>query len=188
MSGFGRTGKWFAVDHWGVAPDIMTMAKGLTSSYAPLAAVVVSEPIASFFEDRFLAGGLTYGSHPLGCAAGVATLQVYQEEGLIDNSACLGLYLGERLQELKARHRSVGDVRCIGLFAAIELVKDRATKEPLPSAPLNKFLRERGLFSFLPLNLVFITPPLCINQAQLDDGLALIDRALEIADQSTTGR
>ena len=188
MSGFGRTGKWFAVDHWGVAPDIMTLAKGLTSGYAPLSAVVVSEPIASFFEDKFLAGGLTYGSHPLGCAAGVATLQVYQEEGLVENSACLGLYLGERLQELKTRHPSVGDVRSIGLFAAIELVKDRTTKEPLPSAPLNKFLRERGVFSFLPLNLVFITPPLCINQAQLDEGLALIDQALEIADQSYTGK
>jgi len=188
MSGFGRTGKWFAVDHWGVAPDIMTMAKGLTSGYAPLAAVVVSEPIARFFEDRFLAGGLTYGSHPLGCAAGVATLRVYEEEGLIDNSARLGSYLGQRLEELKARHPSVGDVRYIGLFSAIELVRNRATKEPLPSAPLNKFLREQGLFGFLPINLIFVTPPLCISQAQLDEGLALIDRALDIADQSYTGK
>ena len=188
MSGFGRTGKWFAVDHWGVAPDMMTMAKGLTSGYVPLAAVVVSEPIASFFEERVLLGGLTYGSHPLGCAAGVATVRVYQEEGLIENSARLGSYLGQRLEELKARHRSVGDVRYIGLFTAIELVKDRATKEPLPSAPLNRLLREQGLSTFLPANLVFVTPPLCINQAQLDEGLALIDRALEIADQSYTGK
>ena len=187
MSGFGRTGKWFAVDHWGVSPDLMTMAKGLTSGYVPLAAVVVSEPIASFFEERVLLGGLTYGSHTLGCAAAVATVRVYQEEGLIENSARLGSYLGQRLEELKARHRSVGDVRYIGLFSAIELVKDRATKEPLPSAPLNRLLREQGLFTFLPANLVFVTPPLCINQAQLDEGLALIDRALEIADQSYTG-
>src|SRR5690606_35937162 len=158
MSGFGRTGKWSAVTHWGVAPDMMTMAKWRTSGYAPLAAVVVSEPIAGFFDDRFLAGGLTYGSHPLGCAAGVATLQVYEEEGLIDRSAHLGQYLGRRLEELKARHPSVGDVRYIGLFSAIELVKDRATKEPLPSAPLNRFLREQGLFGFLPINLIFITP------------------------------
>jgi len=161
----------------------MTLAKGLTSGYVPLAAVVISEPIAQFFESNFLAGGLTYGSHPLACAAGLATLQVYEEEGLIENSARLGRYLGQRLEEMKARHPSVGDVRYLGLFSAIELVKDRATKEPLPSAPLNKFLREKGLFSFLPLNLIFITPPLCITQAQLDEGLEIVDQALQIADK-----
>ena len=184
MSGFGRTGKWFAVDHWDVAPDIMTMAKGLTSGHVPLAAVVVSEKIARHFDDKPLMGGLTYGSHPLSCAAGVATLQVYDDECLIENSARLGVYLGQRLEELKERHPSVGDVRYRGLFAVLELVKDRATKEPLPSAPLNPFLRENGVFGFLPSNLVFVTPPLCITQAQLDEGLAIVDRALEIADRA----
>jgi taurine--2-oxoglutarate transaminase len=184
MSGFGRTGRWFAVDHWSVVPDMMTLAKGLTSGYLPLAAVVVSEPIAHCFDDRALLGGLTYGSHTLSCAAGLATVQVYEEDGLIQNSARLGGILGERLEEIKARHRSVGDVRYIGLFSAIELVKDRASKEPLLSAGLNKFLRERGLFTFLPSNLIFVTPPLCITEAQLDEGLAILDQALEIADQA----
>jgi taurine--2-oxoglutarate transaminase len=184
MSGFGRTGKWFGVNHWGVVPDMMTMAKGLTSGYVPLAAVVVSVPIAQYFDDKVLLGGLTYGSHPLGCAAGIATLQVYQEDRLIENSARLGQALAQRLEEIKSRHPSVGDVRSIGLFSAIELVKDRATKEPLPSSLLNRFLREQGLFTFLPSNLIFVTPPLCITEAQLDDGLAIIDRALEIADKA----
>jgi taurine--2-oxoglutarate transaminase len=183
MSGFGRTGQWFAVDHWGVAPDMMTLAKGLTSGYVPLAAVVVSEPIARYFDDKVLLGGLTYGSHPLACAAAVATLQVYQEDGLIENSARLGVFLGQRLEEIKERHPSVGDVRYLGLFSAIELVKDQATKEPQPSAPLNPFLREQGLFTFLPSNLIFVTPPLCITEAQLDEGLAIVDRALDIADK-----
>jgi taurine--2-oxoglutarate transaminase len=184
MSGFGRTGKWFAVDHWGVAPDMMTLAKGLTSGYVPLAGVVISEPIARYFDDTVLLGGLTYGSHPLACAAAVATLQVYEQDRLIENSARLGVVLGQRLEELKKRHPSVGDVRYLGLFSAIELVKDRATKEPQPSAPLNTFLREQGLFTFLPSNLIFVTPPLCITEAQLDEGLAIVDRALDIADKA----
>ena len=184
MSGFGRTGRWFAVDHWGVVPDMMTMAKGLTSGSVPLAAVVVSEPIARYFEDHSLLGGLTYGSHTLSCAAGLATVEVYQEDGLVENAVRLGKILGEGLEELKARHRSVGDVRYIGLFSAIELVKDRATKEPLPSANLNKFLRERGLFTYLPLNLIFAAPPLCITEAQLNEGLAILDHALDIADKA----
>lgn len=188
MSGFGRTGRWFGVDHWGVVPDMMTLAKGLTSGYAPLAAVVVSEPIARHFDNRVLFGGLTYGSHPLGCAAAIAVLQVYQEEKLIENSARLGLFLRQRLEELKTRHRSVGDVRSIGLFAAIELVKDRTSKEPLTSRPLlEQFLRQEGLSTFLPLNLIFVTPPLCITQEQLEEGLAILDRALELADRACNG-
>jgi len=184
MSGFGRTGRWFAVDHWGVVPDMMTLAKGLTSGYVPLSAVVVSEPIARYFDDHTLLGGLTYGSHPLGCAAALATVGVYEEDGLIENSAHLGKVLGQRLEEIKARHPSVGDVRYLGLFSTIELVKDRVTKEPLTSALLNKPLREQGLFTFLPLNLVFVVPPLCITEAQLNDGLAIIDQVLEIADKA----
>ncbi len=188
MSGFGRTGKWFAVDHWGVVPDMITMAKGVTSGYVPLAAVAVSEPIARHFEDHTLWCGLTYSAHPLACAAGIAALQVYQEDRLVENAARLGPFLGQRLEELKARHPSVGDVRYIGLFSAIELVKDRTTKEPLATGPLlSKFLRQEGLFTFLPGNLILVVPPLCIGPEQLDEGLAIIDRALEIADRQKGG-
>jgi taurine--2-oxoglutarate transaminase len=186
MSGFGRTGKWFAVDHWGVVPDIITCAKGLTSGYVPLGAVIVSEEIAQYFEDKMFWCGLTYSSHPLACAAAIATLQVYQEDGLIENAATLGQYLGERLEEIKARHAVVGDVRYIGLFSVIELVRDRATKEPLApwggkSAEMNgisTFLRENGLFTFISGPLILIAPPLCITRAQLDEGLEIIERAL----------
>jgi len=184
MSGFGRTGRWFAVDNWDIVPDLITMAKGLTSGYVPLAAVVVSEPIAEYFDDKMLFCGLTYSSHPLACAAGVATLEVYQEEGLIENAARLGQVLGQRLEELKARHPSVGDVRYIGLFSAIELVKDRETKEPMASAILSQALRERGLFTLLLGNLVTVSPPLCITEEELRAGLQIIDEALDIADQS----
>ncbi len=184
MSGFGRTGAWFAVDHWHVVPDIITTAKGLTSGYVPLAAVLISEPIADYFQDKMLYCGLTYSGHPLACAAGVATLEVYREEGLIENARRLGMVLGEQLVELKARHPAVGDVRSIGLFAAIELVKDRQTKEPLPAAPLAKPCRERGLSTFFPANLIFVAPPLCINDTELRDGLAILDEVLAIADQA----
>lgn len=188
MSGFGRTGRWFAVDHWGVAPDMITMAKGLTSGYVPLAAVAVSEPIARHFEDRTLWCGMTYSAHALACAAAVAALQVYREDRLLENAARLGPILGQRLKELQARHPSVGDVRCIGLFSAIELVKNRATKEPLATAPLlTDFFRQEGLFTFLPGNLILVVPPLCITLEQLDEGLAILDRALEIADRETGG-
>ncbi len=184
MSGFGRTGKWFAVDHWGVVPDIMTMAKGLTSGYVPLAAVVVSAPIAEYIEDKMLYCGLTYSGHPLACAAGVATLEVYQEDGLIENAARLGQVLGQALAEIKARHPSVGDVRHIGLFSAIELVKNRASKEPLASGILAKPLRERGLATLCLSNLVSISPPLCISEGELRQGLQIIDETLEIADRA----
>ena len=183
MSGFGRTGKWFAVDHWGVTPDIMTMAKGITCGYVPLGAVVVSDAIAQGLEDTMLSCGLTYSSHTLACAVGVATLQVYQEEGLIDNAARLGQVLGEWLEEMKVCHPCVGDVRYIGLFSAIELVKNRVTKEPIPAAPLGKLLRERGLSTLTPANLITITPPLCITETELLDGLQVIDQILDVADR-----
>ena len=131
MSGWGRTGKWFAVDNWDVVPDIITTAKGLTSGYVPLGAVIVSEPIAKFFEDKMLYCGLTYSGHPLACAAGLATLEVYEEDGLIENAARVGQYLGQRLEEIKHSHPSVGDVRYIGLFSALEIVKDRKTRQPI---------------------------------------------------------
>ncbi len=193
MSGFGRTGKWFAVDNWDVAPDIITMAKGITSGYVPLGAVVVSEKIAQHFEDNKLWCGLTYSGHPLSCAAGVAAVEVYEEDGLIDNAAEVGKHLGARLEKLKSNHPSVGDVRYIGLFSVIEVVKDKASKEPIATrnakgaelATMNevgRYLRENGLFTFIKANLIFIVPPLCITKSQVDEGLEIIDGALSITD------
>ncbi len=194
MAGFGRTGKWFAVDHWGIQPDIMTIAKGLTSSYVPLGAAVVSTEIAEYFETRFLNAGLTYHAHPVGCAAAVANMTIYKEDRLIENAATLGALLKAELEAIKERHACVGDVRAIGLFSVLELVKSKQTREPLvpfnPSgpalAPANKlkaFLFERGLFTLVRWNTVFCNPPLCINEQQLREGLAIIDEGLYLLDE-----
>ena len=183
MSGWGRTGRWFAVDNWGVVPDMITTAKGLTSGYVPLGAVIVSDAIAEHFEDRMLWCGLTYSGHALACAAGLATLEVYEEDDLIENAARLGKILGNRLEEIKSKHPSIGDVRYIGLFSALEIVKNKDTKEPIdPLTEVSKFLRDNGLFTFLFHNMLFVVPPLCITEAQLDDGLEIIERSLQITD------
>jgi taurine--2-oxoglutarate transaminase len=183
MSGWGRTGKWFAVDNWKVVPDMITTAKGITSGYVPLGAVIISEPIANYFEDKMLWCGLTYSGHPLACAAGIATIEVYEEDHLLENSQKMGIKLGKSLEELKQKHSSVGDVRYIGLFTAIEIVKNRSTKKAIdPLAETGKYLRENGLFTFIFHNVLFVVPPLCITPDQLDDGLAIIDRALNITD------
>jgi taurine--2-oxoglutarate transaminase len=181
MSGFGRTGKWFAVDHWGVVPDIMTMAKGLTSGYLPLGAVAVSDAIARHFDDKMLYMGLTYYGHPMSCAAALATLQVYQDEDLIGNSFRLGQVLAERLTQMKQRHAGIGDVRCLGLFSTIELVRDRRTREPLDSAAMNAIkqrLLADGLTTFVHKNMVFACPPLIITREELLTGLETIERAI----------
>ena len=190
MSGWGRTGKWFAVDNWGVEPDIITTAKGITSGYVPLGAVIVSEDIANYFEDKYLYAGLTYSGHALACAAALATIDVYEEDGLIDNAASLGKYLGEALEDIKERHSSVGDVRYIGLFSTIELVENRETKKPFSAevmANVKKALLDSGLFTFIMVKdigtMVFIVPPLCITKEQIDEGLALVEKALEVADK-----
>lgn len=190
MSGWGRTGKWFAVDHWNVTPDIITTAKGITSGYIPLGAVIVSEPIAKFFDDKYLYAGLTYNGHALACAAALATIAVYEEDHLIENAVTVGKHLGEALEGIQARHPSVGDVRYIGLFSAIELVANRETKEILPAAKMaevGKVLRENGLFTFIMANnmgsMVFVVPPLCITKEQLNEGLAIVEKALEVADK-----
>jgi taurine--2-oxoglutarate transaminase len=190
MSGWGRTGKWFAVDNWDVEPDIITTAKGITSGYVPLGAVIVSEEIGNFFEDKYLYAGLTYSGHALACAAALATIDVYEEDGLIDNSSTLGKYLGEALEDIKERHPSVGDVRYIGLFSVIELVSNRETKEPFSPAVMavvRKTLLENGLFTFIMVKgigtMIFVVPPLCINKEQLDAGLSLVERALEVSDK-----
>jgi taurine--2-oxoglutarate transaminase len=192
MSGWGRTGKWFAVDNWGVTPDIITTAKGITSGYIPLGAVIVSEPIAKFFDDKYLYAGLTYNGHALACAAALATIQVYEDDRLLENAVNVGKVLGEGLEDLKARHPSVGDVRYIGLFSTIELVSNRETKAifaPSVMSEVGKFLRQNGLFTFIMANnmgsMVFVVPPLCITEEQLAEGLAIIDKALEVADKET---
>jgi taurine--2-oxoglutarate transaminase len=195
MSGFGRTGEWFAVDHWGIEPDIMTLAKGLTSAYVPLGATMVSQEIADYFEDKPLYAGLTYNSHAVGCAAAVACINVYKQDKLIENARAMGEILKAELGRLKEKHPSVGDVRAIGLFSLIELVKSRDTREPLtpynpkpselgPMPAFGAFLRENGLYTFARWNTCFVNPPLIINEQQLREGLAIIDRALDITDKA----
>lgn len=192
MAGFGRTGRWFAVDHWGVVPDLLTMAKGLTSAYVPLGAVGLRRPIAEHFEERVFWGGLTYNSHPLACAAALATIAVYEEDRLIENAARMGALMRELLADLEARHPSVGATRSIGLFGIVELVRSRTTREPL--APFNgtspemqalaRSFREEGLYTFVRWNTFFTNPPLCIGEAELREGFAIIDRALAITDRA----
>ena len=183
MSGWGRTGKWFAVDNWNVVPDIITTAKGVTCGYVPLGVVIVSEKIAAHFEDNMLWCGLTYSGHPLACAAALATIDVYTSDNLFENTLEVGKVLVERLEKIKASHPSVGDARYIGLFSALEIVKSKKTKEPIdPLTETGKFLRANGLFTFIFHNILFIVPPLCITEAQLDEGLEIIERALKITD------
>jgi taurine--2-oxoglutarate transaminase len=192
MSGFGRTGKWFAVDHWGVVPDILTMAKGLTSAYAPLGAVAMKPEIAAAFEDRVFESGLTYTSHPVSLAAAVANITVMQEERIVEHAAEMGPVLHNLLANLGENHPSVGEVRNIGLFGVIELVKDRQTKEPL--APWNgsspemvsfrKYCLEHGLYLYTHWHTALIIPPLIITEAQLKEGFETLDKALELTDRS----
>jgi taurine--2-oxoglutarate transaminase len=192
MSGFGRTGEWFAVNHWGVVPDIMTMAKGLTSSYIPLGAVALSPRIYEHFDEHVFYGGLTYNSHPLALAAAIATIGVYEEDGLIEHTAKMGEVMARHHQELFDKHPSVGLVRNIGLFGIVELVRSRETMEPL--APFNgaseemkavaKHLDERGLFTMIRFNGIMTNPPLPITEEQLAEGFGIIDEALDIADQA----
>jgi taurine--2-oxoglutarate transaminase len=178
MSGWGRTGEWFAVDNWKVVPDIITTAKGLTSGYVPLGAVIVREKIAKFFDDKMLFAGLTYNGHALACAAALATIEAYEEDQIFENARKVGKHLAECLEDLKARHPSVGDVRYIGMFSALELVKNRVTKEPMDVAPLKSFLISHGVYVFNFKNILFVVPPLVITEEQLDEGLNLIDEGL----------
>ena len=184
MSGWGRTGKWFAVDNWNVVPDIITTAKGITSGYVPLGAVIISQPIAEYFDDKMLWCGLTYSGHPLACAAGVATIDVYTEDGLLENATKVGAHLGKRLEAIKLNHACVGDVRYIGLFTAIEIVSDKSNKKPIdPLIETGKFLRDNGLFTFIFHNVIFVVPPLCINETQIDEGLSIVEGALDGIDK-----
>lgn len=191
MSGWGRTGKWFGVDNWSVVPDMMTMAKGITQGYVPLGAIVVNEKIARFYDQKMFWCGLTYSGHPLACAAGVATVKVYEEENLIDNAARMGEKLRSGLEALYQKHPSVGNVRSIGLFSAVELVRDRQTREPLApwNGPdpgimgrINRYLRDRGVYVYIRWNYLFIAPPLSISAEELRFGLDAVDESLDLAD------
>jgi taurine---2-oxoglutarate transaminase len=195
MTGFGRTGKWFAVEHWGVVPDMMTMAKGLTSSYVPLGAVAIRREIADAFDDEPFFGGLTYHSHPVGCAAALAVIDVYEQDGLIERSARLGEVMRQHHEYLYDKHPSVGAHRNIGLFGILELVMDRDSYTPL--APYNgtspemkamqQYMRERGLFALTRWNTIHNNPPLVITEDELAHAFEIIDGALYLADEAYRG-
>jgi taurine--2-oxoglutarate transaminase len=192
MSGFGRTGEWFGVDHYPDAqPDIMALAKGITSGYVPLGAAVVSEEIAAYFDDHVLSSGLTYSSHPLAMAAGVANIEVYRNENLIENAREMGKVLRRGLLDLAEKHPIIGDIRGAGLHQVIELVKNRETREPLtpflgaasePMQIATRTLREEGVSTFVRWSMIFNCPPLVINEAQIQEGLQIVDHALNKID------
>ncbi len=197
MTGFGRTGTWFAANHWGVTPDLMTLSKGINSGCLPLGAVMVSTAVSSYFDENILYAGLTQFGNPVACAAAIEAINVYREEGLVENSRVLGAYLLEALEDMKSRHPSIGDVRGKGLFAAIEFVKDKQTREPLVPWTVEHYekkhpvikefiqqLREEGLYTYSRWNVILICPPLCITKQELAWGLEKIDRAAAIVDAS----
>jgi taurine--2-oxoglutarate transaminase len=194
MSGFGRTGKWFAIDHWQVVPDLMTMAKGLTSAYAPLGAVAMRPQIAEFFNERVYQAGLTYNSHPISLAAAAANIQVMQQDHLVEHASEMGPVLHRLLTDLGEQHLSVGEVRSIGLFGIIELVKDRKSRQPM--APFNgnspemvalcRHMLDHGLYIYTHWHTVLVIPPLIINEEQLKEGFAILDEALAITDQAAS--
>ena len=194
MSGFGRTGKWFAVEHGGVVPDMITMAKGLTSSYLPLGGLLVSDTIAAAFDNKPMMLGLTYSAHAVSCAAALATIQVYEDEKLLERATKMGAYMIKKVEALKGKHPSIGDFRSTGLLGCIELVKNRDTKEPM--APWNSGpadmkimnevaakIRELGMFTFVRWNYIFTCPPLIVDEAGIDEGLDIISQAISIADR-----
>ncbi len=192
MTGVGRTGKWFAVEHWGVVPDLITTAKGLTSSYVPLGAVGMRAKVADYFNDHVFYGGLTYSSHPLGCAAALGAIQAYEEDDMVGNAQRMGAVLARHHKKLQERHSCVGATRSLGLFGALELVRDRRTMEPLApfngTSPemkaINQALLDAGLFTFVRWNTIMTNPPLCITEAELDEGFEILDAALELGDQA----
>jgi taurine---2-oxoglutarate transaminase len=194
MAGFGRSGRWFACEHWDVVPDILTVAKGINSGYVPLGAMIVGERLAEWVQDKYFAGGLTYSGHVLACASAVASIEAFREERIVENSAAMGDVLAEELPRLVERHPSIGDVRGKGLFWGVELVRDRETREPLvpfnatgeAAAPVTRMAKaamERGLYLFVHWNVVMIVPPLTITREELDEGLGVLDEVLAIADE-----
>jgi taurine--2-oxoglutarate transaminase len=195
MSGFGRTGKWFGFQNHDIIPDMICMAKGLTCGYLPFGCLMVSDKIAAKYDDAAMALGLTYSAHPVSCAAALATIKIYEDDGLIENTVAMGNYMEEQVGLMKQRHPSIGDFRNTGLLGCIELVKNRTTKEPM--APFNAKpdemvvmnkvaakLKELGLYTFVRWSYIFVAPPLCVTKEQIDEGLAIISEAIKIADES----
>lgn len=198
MSGFGRTGKWFGFEHGDIVPDMIAMAKGLTCGYLPLGCLMVSDKIASKYDDAVLPLGLTYSAHPVSCAAALETLKIYEEDNLIENAKAMGKYVDAKIEELKKKHPSIGDWRNQGLLGCLELVKNRKTKEPMAPfnakpdemAVMNKVaakIKELGMYTFVRWNYVFIAPPLIITKEQIDEGLNIISQAISIADEVYVG-
>jgi taurine--2-oxoglutarate transaminase len=195
MAGFGRCGEWFAVDHWGITPDLITFAKGVNSGYVPLGGVLISDPVADTFADRPYPGGLTYSGHPLACASAVASMTVMREEGIIEHARRLGSdVIGPALAKLAENHPSVGDVRGLGVFWAVELVRDRETREPLvpynaagaDAAPMTEFAaacKQRGLWPFVHFNRTHVVPPCTTSEDEVLEGIAILDEALSVADR-----
>jgi taurine--2-oxoglutarate transaminase len=199
MSGFARCGEWFAVDRWGVKPDLISFAKGVNSGYVPLGGVVISQPIADTFAQRPFPGGLTYSGHPLACAAAVASIEIFEDEDVVGHARTMGKQVvAPALAGLAERHPSVGDVRGLGMFWALELVRDRSTREPLvpfnatgadaaPMTELAAACKQRGLFPFTHFNRTHVVPPCTTSEADLLEGIAILDEALEVTDGYYTG-
>lgn len=194
MSGFGRTGKMFAIEHHKINPDIMCVAKGLTSGYLPLGATIVSDKIAKHFDNNPLVIGLTYSAHAVACAAALENIKILEEENMIQNAELMGKYIEQKIEELKAKHPSIGDFRNTGLLGCIELVKNQKTKEPVTpwNASADKMevtnrmaakVRELGMFTFVRWNWIFIAPPLCITKEEIDEGIEIISQVISIADE-----
>ena len=194
MSGFGRTGKMFGFENHGIIPDMICMAKGLTSGYLPLGCLMVTDKIAAKYDDAVLPLGLTYSSHPVSCAAAVEMLQIYEDDNLVEHAASMGKYMDEQLELLKQKHPSIGDWRNTGLLGCIELVKNRRTREPM--APFNAKpdemgvmnkvaakIKELGMYTFVRWSYIFVAPPLIVTKEQIDEGLAIISEAIKIADE-----
>jgi len=184
------------MDHWDVVPDIMTMAKGLTSGYLPLGAAIAREHIGNHFRDHFFSHGATYAGHAVGCAAALRVIQIYEEDNLIENSAIMGEYLLQKARELQDKHSCIGEVRGKGLFVGLELVKNRKTREPIitldakirsggnPKLEVAKKLGELGMIAMAanPSNIIAMAPPLIVSRDEIDEGISIMDRALDIAD------
>ncbi len=196
MSGFGRTGKWFGFQNHDIIPDMIVMAKGLTCGYLPLGCVMISEKIASKYDDNVLPLGLTYSAHAVSCAAAMEVIRIYEEDNLIEKAAEMGKYLESRIEDMKKIHPSIGDFRNTGLLGCLELVKNRETKEPM--APFNAKpdqmevmnkvaakIKELGMYTFVRWGYIFIAPPLIITKEEMEEGLAIISEALKIADEAT---
>lgn len=192
MTGYCRTGKMFAFEHWGIKPDIVSFAKGVTCGYVPLGGVAVSKKIAAYFNDNTLLCGLTYSGHPLACAAGVAALNYYQDNDILGNVQVVGKLLGTLLEEIKEQHACVGDVRYMGLFAAVELVKDKATKQPLVEygkdpqgvmGRITKLLAQKSFMTYSHENMIIVAPPLIITEVQLREEMSKMDEVLGVVDR-----